>query len=333
VGTSSASTQVGTSAASTEVGTSAASTQVGTSAASTQVGTSSAATQVGTANATAGATTEANLPLLIQSDKLIGMSIQDNTGTSLGQISDVFVDISGTVQAVALNMSATGTPSASSTQNGSATQSSTQSATSAATSAATSSAATTGTPNTTGNAVFVPWTDIKADVNTQALVYNGSMTTLSSLPAYNASQFSSGYVLRSTGTGTSTSLPSQYEGLIRLGAPNNVKLQTTSNDTVGTLQNVIVDMNSGKATYAAVDVSTFVGATNDVVLVPWTMFKLDNTSGSSNTSMTPVIRLNVTKSSLQNAPKFDATSLSLWPTPAQPTWDNQIKLFWQTSGV
>jgi hypothetical protein len=67
--------------------------------------------------------------------------------------------------------------------------------------------------------------------------------------------------------------------------------------------------------------------------VPWSLFQLDKTDPASATSLTPIVRLSVTKTALQGAPKFDETSLSFWPTPAQPTWDNEIKLFWQTSGV
>jgi sporulation protein YlmC with PRC-barrel domain len=326
----SASTELATSAA-TEAATSA-STELATSAAtSAATEAATAATTAATSAATAAVTSEANAtlaantPLLIESNKLVGMAVQDSTGASLGQISDVLVDITGTVQAVVLNLGAAGTPAATEAATAAATMAATEAPTTAAT-----SAAVTGTPAAAGNAVIVPWTDIKPDLTTQALIYQGSMTTLSSLPPYDAAKFDSGYVLRASGT----SLPAQYDGLIRLGSQlSDLKLQTAANDQIGSVQNVILDLNAGKATYAAVDVSTFLAASNDVVLVPWSLFQLDKTDPASATSLTPIVRLSVTKTALQSAPKFDETSLSFWPTPAQPTWDNEIKLFWQTSGV
>lgn len=306
----SAATEASTSAA-TEMSTSAA-TEAATSAANSTSEATSAATSAATANpnATAAGTETANQPLLIQSDKLLSMALYDTTGKTLGQITDVLVDITGTVQGVVVNLSATAA--------------STPAATSAASTQAVGTEAV-GT-QTAVNGVIVPFTDLKADPTNQQLVYQGTATSLASLPAFDASKFSDGYVIRATGT----DLPAQYDGLIRLGAQlKDMKLQTATNDTVGSLQNVILDLNSGKATYAAVDISSFVGATNDVVLVPWTIFKLDETD---KTSMTPIVRLNVTKSGLQNAPKFDPSTLSFWPTPAMPDWDNQIKLFWQTAG-
>jgi len=234
---------------------------------------------------------------------------------------------------VVLNLGAAGSPAATQAATAAATAPATAAATEAPTAAATSaatSAAVTGTPAAASNAVIVPWTDIKPDITTKALIYQGSMTTLSSLPPYDAAKFDSGYVLRASGT----SLPAQYDGLIRLGSQlSDLKLQTAANDKIGSLQNVILDLNAGKATYAAVDVSTFLAASNDVVLVPWSLFQIDKTDPASATSLTPIVRLTVTKTALQGAPKFDETSLSFWPTPAQPTWDNEIKLFWQTSGL
>src|SRR5436309_504636 len=72
-----------------------------------------------------------------------------------------------------------------------------------------------------GNGVIVPFTDFKADPTNQKLVYQGTATSLASLPAFDAAKFSDGYVIRATGT----DLPAQYDGLIRLGAQlKDVKL-------------------------------------------------------------------------------------------------------------
>jgi sporulation protein YlmC with PRC-barrel domain len=374
-------TTVGTSAA-TSVATSEA-TSVGTSEA-TAVGTSAVGTQALTPNATsAGTQTANNAPLLIESDKLLGMSVMDNSGAPVGSIVDVLVNTTGTVQAVVLNLSAAGTPSANATgvattsatevATGAATTSATEVGTAAATSAATeaatvapteaataastaaateaataastSAATAVGTAVPTGaastsvastpasstqtaanmNTVAVPWTDITADPTTQHLTYNGGMSSLAAMTPFDESSISSGYVIRSESSG----VPSNYNGLIRLGGDlKDLDVQTPANDKLGDVQHVIIDMQSGMATYAVVDFGGFLGIGTESVLVPWNKFQLDNTD---TTTTKPVMRLNVTKDSLQSAPKFDESKLSLWPTPANQGWDSQIQLFWQTA--
>jgi len=358
-------TAVGTSAISTEatsVGTSAVSTEstaVGTRAVgteSTAVGTQAVtpnSTSVGTQTAN-GTQTVNNAPLLIESDKLLGMTVMDNTGASAGSIVDVLVNTTGTVQAVVLNLSAAGTPSANATalSTEAATAVSTAAATSAATTAPTSaatskattaataaatSAATTaaGTPvpagtqavstQTAGNFVAVPWTDIMADPTTQQLTYKGGMSSLNAMTPFDENAVSSGYVIRSESSG----VPSNYNGLIRLGGDlKDLDVQTPANDKLGDVQHVIIDMQSGMANYAVVDFGGFLGIGTESVLVPWNKFQLDNTD---KTTTKPIMRLNVTKDSLQSAPKFDEKSLSFWPTPANQGWDSQIQLFWQTA--
>jgi len=312
-------TEASTSAA-TEIATSAA-TAAATSAATSAAteAATEAATAAVTANATAAGTEAANAPLLIESDKLLGMDVKDSSSASLGTIVDVLVTTTGTVQAVVLNLSTSG--SAAGTPE--ATSAATQAATAAATEAATSQSATQTVAN--GNTVAVPWTSIMADPTTQQLTYQGTASDLSSMPKFDEALVSTGYVVRAQGT----TLPAQYDGLIRLGDTlKDIKLQTPSNQKLGAVQHVIIDLHSGMANYAVLDASTFLGATAEPVLVPFNKFQLDTTDTKTTT---PVVRLNVTKDSLTSAPKFDATKLSFWPTPANNDWDSQIQLFWQSA--
>ena len=299
-----AASPVGTSAA-TSAATSLATSEATSMATSEST---SAATAAVTPNATAASTETANAPILIKSDKLLGMSVNDSSGNALGTISDVLVTTTGTVQAVVLNMSAASVTSA------------------AATPAATSAAVTpaTGT-EMAGNMVAIPWTSIMADTTSKQLVYQGAASELASMPPFDESMVSSGYVVRAQGS----SLPATYDGLIRLGGNlSDINLENTSNVKLGDVQHVILDLHTGMATYAVVDFGGFLGLGQTSVMVPWTKLSLDNTDA---TSTTPVMRLNVTKDSLQSAPKFDDSALSFWPTPANPGWDSQIQLFWQTA--
>jgi len=164
-----------------------------------------------------------------------------------------------------------------------------------------------------------------ADPTTQKLTYQGTAASLANMTPFDESMVSTGYVVRAQGT----SLPAAYDGLLRLGGSlSAIKLQTPTNDTVGQVQHVIIDLHSGMASYAVVDASPFLGATAQPVLVPFNKLQLDTTD---NTTTSPVLRLNVTKDSLTSAPKFDESSLSFWPTPANNDWDSQIQLFWQSA--
>jgi len=248
--------------------------------------------------ATANATVAANAPLLIESDKLLGMNLQDTSGSAIGPIRDVLVDSTGAVKGLVVDDSAYLGSSA------------------AATPTANGTAATATT-------VVVPWSDIQVDPTRQAIIYTGSKTALASLPALDESKISSGFVIRTQGT----NLPATYDGLIHLGGSlSSLNLQTPANQKLGSVQNVIIDLHSGQAPYAVVDFGGFLGLAQQSILVPWTKISLDN---SDPTATNPVLRLNVTQSGLQTAPKFDPSQLSLWPTPSQPNWDSQIKQFWQ----
>src|SRR5579859_3063182 len=266
-GTTLASTEVGTTSASTEASTampseqntSGVSTQSSTSEATSASTSSAASTSVGTsvAGSTAATTAKPGSALLIANNALIGLPVVDNTTSQAGTVADVLVNMTGTVTAVVINVNgantsgSAGTPSANTTSSAVST-SSTNSTPSA------NSTTTPGTNMTTAQYVAVNWSEIQADPTNNRLVYQGSASTLTNGQTFDEQAFCNGYFIPSTagtGSGGGASTTS-FAGLWRLGGPlNMVNLQDANGTPLGVMQSVILDVNSGRALYALVNLA------------------------------------------------------------------------------
>jgi len=266
-GTTAASTEVGTTSASTEASTampseqstSGVSTQSSTSEATSASTSSAASTSVGTsvAGSTAATTAKPGSALLIANNALIGLPVVDNTTSQAGTVADVLVNMTGTVTAVVINVNgantsgSAGTPSANTTSSAVST-SSTNSTPSA------NSTTTPGTNMATAQYVAVNWSEIQADPTNNRLVYQGSASTLTNGQTFDEQAFCNGYFIPSTagtGSGGGASTTS-FAGLWRLGGPlNMVNLQDANGTPLGVMQSVILDVNSGRALYALVNLA------------------------------------------------------------------------------
>jgi sporulation protein YlmC with PRC-barrel domain len=286
-GTTVASTEAGTTSASTEASTAMPSEQ-STSGVSTQSSTSSAAsTSVGTsvAGSTAATTAQPGSALLIANNALIGLPVVDNTTSQAGTVADVLVNMTGTVTAVVINVNgantsgSAGTPSANTTSSAVGTSGAASTPSANTTSSAVSTSSTnstpsansttttgsnltgTGTPGTnmaTAQYVAVNWSEIQADPTNNRLVYQGSASTLTNGQTFDEQAFCNGYFIPSTaGTGSGGgATTASFAGLWRLGGPlNMVNLQDANGTPLGVMQSVILDVNSGRALYALVNLA------------------------------------------------------------------------------
>src|SRR5579859_307340 len=286
-GTTSASTEAST-AMPSEQSTSGVSAQSSTSEA-TSAGTSSAAsTSIGTAVAgsTAATTAQPGSALLIANNALIGLPVVDNTTSQAGTVADVLVNMTGTVTAVVINVNgantsgSSGTPSANTTSSAVGTSGAASTPAANTTSSAVSTSSTnstpsansttttgsnltgTGTPGTnmaTAQYVAVNWSQIQADPTNNRLVYQGSASTLTNGQTFDEQAFCNGYFIPSTagtGSGGGASTTASFAGLWRLGGPlNMVNLQDANGTPLGVMQSVILDVNSGRALYALVNLT------------------------------------------------------------------------------
>jgi sporulation protein YlmC with PRC-barrel domain len=91
----------------------------------------------------------------------------------------------------------------------------------------------------------------------------------------------------------------------------------TSEESLGTIKEFMIEMHSGRISYAVLSFGGFLGMGDRLFAVPWQALKLD----TENKRFT----LNVSKEQLKNAPGFDKDH---WPTMADPTWAAGVHSFY-----
>ncbi len=88
---------------------------------------------------------------------------------------------------------------------------------------------------------------------------------------------------------------------------------------------LVVDFNSGKIAYAALDFGGFLGIGDKYFAVPWNAFsERDRSPQNANEH---VLVLNVSKERLKNAPGFDKDH---WPDMANPNWSQDVDRYYTT---
>lgn len=90
-------------------------------------------------------------------------------------------------------------------------------------------------------------------------------------------------------------------------------------EDLGDVKEIMLDMRSGRVSYAVLSFGGFLGMGEKLFAVPWDALKLD----TENKRFT----LNVNKEQLEGAPGFDK---NLWPDMADATWEKGIHDFYGT---
>ena len=91
-------------------------------------------------------------------------------------------------------------------------------------------------------------------------------------------------------------------------------------ENLGDIKEFMIDMASGKVTYAVLSFGGLMGLGDKLFAVPWAALALDTVNKR--------FTLNVPKSALSDAPGFDKDS---WPSMSDPTWANGIHQFYGTA--
>jgi sporulation protein YlmC with PRC-barrel domain len=105
------------------------------------------------------------------------------------------------------------------------------------------------------------------------------------------------------------------------------RVENASDENLGTLNDIVVDANSGRILYGVLSFGGFLGMGDKLFAVPWS--SLDLRSDASE------IVLNVDKDRLKNAEGFDKNN---WPNFADETWATRTyeyygqKPYWRDSG-
>jgi hypothetical protein len=96
-----------------------------------------------------------------------------------------------------------------------------------------------------------------------------------------------------------------YEGFLLSSNVTGSHVKNLQNEDIGTIENLIVNPETGRVRFAVLNVGGFLGVGNTNVVVPWLAFNVEKTSDGGS----PVYVLNTTKDKLKSAPRFDPAKL------------------------
>ncbi len=92
---------------------------------------------------------------------------------------------------------------------------------------------------------------------------------------------------------------------------NNVYNKQEEN--LGDIKEIMLDMRTGRVSYAVLEFGGFLGMGSKLFAVPWSVLQLDTVNKR--------FVFNVSKESLENAPGFEKDN---WPDMADPAWEKGI---------
>ena len=90
-------------------------------------------------------------------------------------------------------------------------------------------------------------------------------------------------------------------------------------EDLGDIKEFMIDMSSGKVSYAVLSFGGLLGMGDKLFAVPWSALKLDTENKR--------FMLDVPKSALKDAPGFDQDR---WPAMSDPTWASGVHKFYGT---
>lgn len=91
-------------------------------------------------------------------------------------------------------------------------------------------------------------------------------------------------------------------------------------EDLGDIKEFMLDMRSGRVSYAVLSFGSFLGMGEKLFAVPWNALTLDTVNQR--------FILNIDKERLKDAPGFDADH---WPDMADTTWTNEIHSYYGTT--
>lgn len=90
-------------------------------------------------------------------------------------------------------------------------------------------------------------------------------------------------------------------------------------EDLGDIKEIMLDIRSGRISYAVLSFGGFMGVGEKLFAVPWSTLTLDTTNKR--------FILKIDKEQLKDAPGFDADK---WPDMADPVWNNTIHSYYGT---
>jgi len=94
------------------------------------------------------------------------------------------------------------------------------------------------------------------------------------------------------------------------------------NEKLGTIEELMVDLGSGRIAYAVLSFGGFMGMGNKLFAIPWSALSVDTVEKR--------FVLNVRKELLERAPGFDKDE---WPNMADQDWGNNIYSYYGSKPI
>jgi len=98
-------------------------------------------------------------------------------------------------------------------------------------------------------------------------------------------------------------------------------VQNDADETVGEINDIVIDPNDGRVRYVALSVGGFLGIADQLYAIPWTSFECRRDGDQQ------VVVLNVDKATLQKAKGFNQEN---WPDMANPQWQTENDSFFSS---
>ena len=109
--------------------------------------------------------------------------------------------------------------------------------------------------------------------------------------------------------------------IVRASELIGTNVQNNADETVGEINDIVIDPNDGRVRYVALSVGGFLGIADQLYAIPWTSFECRR-DGDQH-----VVVLNVDKATLQKAKGFNQEN---WPDLANPQWQTENDRFYAT---
>lgn len=104
-------------------------------------------------------------------------------------------------------------------------------------------------------------------------------------------------------------------------------VQNFQGESVGQVQDVMLDLGTGTVNYAVLSFGGFLGIGDKLFAIPLRAFEFDSTDLARSTAeqSKPTLRLDINEEALAAAPGFDPDA---YPNTAAPQWDAEIRRYW-----
>ena len=112
---------------------------------------------------------------------------------------------------------------------------------------------------------------------------------------------------------TKTDPDKRYRRVLAASTLTGDSVQNTAGETLGTVDEIMIDIASGKVAYAVLSFGGFLGMGSKLFALPWSTLRVDQDQKR--------FILDIDKTKLENAPGFDKEH---WPDMLDNTWRNEI---------